>query len=243
MSDVAAELGSSPVVEANTSTARRTRSRTGRTPGSSTTTRSSSTRPRCLPGRLLDLGRLRRGARADHRAQGGRSPAPRHLPARLAVDACRASRSHRLPAPTCRRQLRLPEALLHRARWTCRRRRAARGLGTVTTNKLTYQAQFGKQRAAMMPMGTWYIGDPAHPAEERRRRQVRVGHRAGAAARTRRPPARDNTPVTFADPTGLGINAESRGRRSTTAKAFLAYAAGPAGGQGARRASASPRTH
>ena len=28
---------------------------------------------------------------------------------------------------------------------------------TVTANKLTYQAEFGKQQAAMMPMGTWYV--------------------------------------------------------------------------------------
>jgi len=30
-------------------------------------------------------------------------------------------------------------------------------LGDATSNSLTYQAEFGKQQAAMMPMGTWYI--------------------------------------------------------------------------------------
>jgi multiple sugar transport system substrate-binding protein len=44
--------------------------------------------------------------------------------------------------------------------------------GTATTAKLTYQAQFGKQSAAMMMMGTWYVATllaqtrarPARPA-------------------------------------------------------------------------------
>ena len=39
--------------------------------------------------------------------------------------------------------------------------------GTVTTNKLTYQAEFGKQQAAMMPMGIVVRRDPARAAEVR----------------------------------------------------------------------------
>jgi len=38
-----------------------------------------------------------------------------------------------------------------------------------------------------------------------------------------------NTPVTFGDPTGLGINAKISKGKIANAKAFLAYAAGPAG--------------
>jgi multiple sugar transport system substrate-binding protein len=100
--------------------------------------------------------------------------------------------------------------------------------GTVSTNKLTYQAQFGKQQAAMMPMGTWYIatllkqqgtGDadtfpwgiaPAPQFD---------ASTAGTSA----------TPVTFGDPTGLGINPAISSDKVSAAKAFLEYAAGVQG--------------
>ncbi len=100
--------------------------------------------------------------------------------------------------------------------------------GTVSTNKLTYQAQFGKQQAAMMLMGTWYIatllkqqgtGDadtfpwgiaPAPQFD---------ASTAGTSA----------TPVTFGDPTGLGINPAISSDKVSAAKAFLEYAAGVQG--------------
>jgi multiple sugar transport system substrate-binding protein len=101
-------------------------------------------------------------------------------------------------------------------------------LGDATTNNLTYQAQFGKQQAAMMLMGTWYVatllsqqagGDADRfdwafaPAPQ---------HDASTAGL-------DKTPVTFGDPTGLGINAHLSKGKVAQAKAFLAYAAGPQG--------------
>jgi multiple sugar transport system substrate-binding protein len=77
---------------------------------------------------------------------------------------------------------------------------------TVTTNELTYQAQFGTQKAAMMPMGSWYIG-------------TLVAEQASGAADTfewgiapipqldESTTGTENTPVSFGDPTTMGINA------------------------------------
>ncbi len=72
-----------------------------RTPGSCTTTRTCSTRPGRLPGRHLDLGRLRdRGEAADHRAEGRRARTRSATTSTPGSRRCRASRSPRPPAPT-----------------------------------------------------------------------------------------------------------------------------------------------
>lgn len=100
--------------------------------------------------------------------------------------------------------------------------------GTATTNKLTYQAQFGKQQAAMMVMGTWYIATLL--------RQQAKGDADSFAWGIAPAPQRDagtagtgKTPVTFGDPTGLGINPAIGKEKVAAAKAFLAYAAGERG--------------
>ncbi|HZP52569.1 ABC transporter substrate-binding protein [Actinocrinis sp.] len=100
--------------------------------------------------------------------------------------------------------------------------------GTVSTNKLTYQAEFGKQQAAMMLMGTWYIatllkqqgtGDAdTFPWGMAPAPQFDAST-AGTSA----------TPVTFGDPTGLGINPAISSDKVSAAKAFLEYAAGVQG--------------
>jgi multiple sugar transport system substrate-binding protein len=99
---------------------------------------------------------------------------------------------------------------------------------TVTTNELTYQAQFGTQKAAMMPMGSWYIG-------------TLVAEQASGAADTfewgiapipqldESTTGTENTPVSFGDPTTMGINAGIDESKIATAKDFLKFAAGPEG--------------
>lgn len=95
--------------------------------------------------------------------------------------------------------------------------------GDATTNNLTYQAQFGKQQAAMMLMGTWYIATLRQQQSKGDADRFEWGFapapQTTAAA----------TPVTFGDPTGLGINPEISKEELATAKQFLAYAAGPDG--------------
>ena len=102
-------------------------------------------------------------------------------------------------------------------------------LGTVTTNKLTYQAQFGKQQAAMMPMGTWYVATLLSQAAKGDADKFNWGF-APAPQFDKSTAGIDKTPVTFGDPTGFSINASlSDADKLAVAKAFLEYAAGPEG--------------
>jgi multiple sugar transport system substrate-binding protein len=100
--------------------------------------------------------------------------------------------------------------------------------GDATTNNLTYQAQFGKQQAAMMMMGTWYIAtllkqQAGGEADKFEWGIAPVPQPSASTAGT------SNTPLTFGDPTGLGINPKIAKRKVAAAKAFLTYAAGEQG--------------
>jgi multiple sugar transport system substrate-binding protein len=98
-------------------------------------------------------------------------------------------------------------------------------LGTATTNKLTYQAQFGKQSAAMLLMGTWYIAtllsQQASGDADKFNWAIAPAPQLDASTT-----GTSKVPVTFGDPTGLGINPAIGKNKVAAAKAFLAYAAG-----------------
>ena len=101
--------------------------------------------------------------------------------------------------------------------------------GTASTAKLTYQAQFGKQSAAMLPMGTWYVATLLAQQKSGDANKFNWGI-APAPQADKSTTGTSNTPVTFGDPTGLSLNgAISDGKKITVAKAFLEYAAGPEG--------------
>lgn len=100
--------------------------------------------------------------------------------------------------------------------------------GTVTTNKLTYQAEFGTQRAAMMLMGTWYIATLLSQQASGDANTFPWGI-APAPQRSASTAGTSHTPITFGDPTGLGINPAIDPSKIAAAKEFLAYAAGPQG--------------
>jgi multiple sugar transport system substrate-binding protein len=101
---------------------------------------------------------------------------------------------------------------------------------TSAANQLTYQGEFGKQNAAMMPMGTWFVA-------------TLIAQQASGDADTfewgiapipqvdESTAGTDNTPVTFGDPTGFGINAAIDESKVQAAKDFLAFAAGEKGAQ------------
>jgi multiple sugar transport system substrate-binding protein len=103
--------------------------------------------------------------------------------------------------------------------------------GDATTNNLTYQTQFGKQRAAMMPMGTWYIATLLKQQAAGDADTFEWGI-APAPQPTAATAGTANTPLTFADPTGLGINPKISKDKVDAAKSFLAYAAGEQGAKG-----------
>ncbi|MBW6435646.1 extracellular solute-binding protein [Actinoplanes hulinensis] len=96
--------------------------------------------------------------------------------------------------------------------------------GDATTNSLTYQAQFGKQSAAMMPMGTWYIATLLSQQAKGDADTFEWGI-APAPQATKSTTGTSATPVTFADPTGLGVNPKISESKIEAAKSFLAYAA------------------
>lgn len=100
--------------------------------------------------------------------------------------------------------------------------------GDATTNTLTYQAQFGKQQAAMMVMGTWYMATLRSQQEKGDADKFEWGI-APAPQLTKATTGTSAKPVTFADPTGLGINPKINEKKVEAAKQFLAYAAGPEG--------------
>ncbi len=101
--------------------------------------------------------------------------------------------------------------------------------GTVSTAKLTYQAQFGKQSAAMMTMGTWYVATLLAQQKSGDANKFSWGM-APVPQLDKSTTGTSNTPVTFGDPTGLAINGSlTDGDKAAAAKAFLEYAAGPEG--------------
>lgn len=94
--------------------------------------------------------------------------------------------------------------------------------GTATTNSLTYQSQFGTQKAAMMPMGSWYVATLIA--------QQATGDADtfnwGLAPAPQFDSSTTDVPVTFGDPTGLGINPGIDESKVEAAKAFLAFIGG-----------------
>ncbi|WP_166844458.1 ABC transporter substrate-binding protein [Isoptericola sp. BMS4] len=102
--------------------------------------------------------------------------------------------------------------------------------GTMTTNSLTYQAQFGTQKAAMMPMGSWYVAtlvaqQDSGDADDFAWGMAPIPQADASTTGT------DATPVTFGDPTGLGINPAIDESKVAAAKEFLAFAAGEGGAE------------
>ncbi|MDR0847621.1 MAG: extracellular solute-binding protein [Propionibacteriaceae bacterium] len=94
-------------------------------------------------------------------------------------------------------------------------------LATITTNKLTYQASFGKQHAAMMLMGSWYLATLTA--------QQASGDADtfawGVAPAPQVDASTTSNPVTFGGPTGMAINSKISADKLEAAKAFLAYIA------------------
>jgi multiple sugar transport system substrate-binding protein len=95
---------------------------------------------------------------------------------------------------------------------------------TATANKTTYQAEFGKQDAAMMLMGSWYIATLISQQASGDADKFSWGI-APAPQYDSSTAGTDKTPVTFGDPTGFVINAKIDSAKTAAAKEFLAYAA------------------
>ena len=95
---------------------------------------------------------------------------------------------------------------------------------TSSANQLTYQGEFGKQKAAMLPMGTWYTATLIAQQASGEADDFEWGI-APAPQLDESTTGTDGTPVTFGDPTGFGVNAALDGDKAAAAKQFLAFAA------------------
>ena len=89
----------------------------------------------------------------------------------------------------------------------------------VTTNKLTYQTQFGKQSAAMVLAPASYI--PVLIGQQQSGAAMQFAW--GLAPAPQFDASTLKTPVTFGDPTGLGINANIDPTKLQAAKDFLTF--------------------
>jgi len=95
---------------------------------------------------------------------------------------------------------------------------------TLTANQLTYQGEFGTQKAAMVTMGTWYVATLISQQASGDANDFEWGI-APVPQRDESTAGTDKTPVTFGDPTGFSINANIDDAKTQAAKDFLAYAA------------------
>ncbi len=91
---------------------------------------------------------------------------------------------------------------------------------TSSANSPTYQGEFGKQHAAMLPMGTWYVATLIAQQASGEADSFNWGF----APIPQKDSSTVDNPVTFGDPTGFGINAAIDGSKTAAAKAFLEYA-------------------
>ncbi len=94
---------------------------------------------------------------------------------------------------------------------------------TSSANSPTYQGEFGKQHAAMLPMGTWYVATLISQQKSGEADTFNWGF-APIPQESSKTAGLDNTPVTFGDPTGFGINAAIDPAKAAAAKEFLEYA-------------------
>lgn len=97
---------------------------------------------------------------------------------------------------------------------------------TSSANMLTYQGEFGTQKAAMLPMGTWYVATLIAQQASGEANDFEWGI-APIPQLDASTTGLDATPVTFGDPTGLSINAAIDDGKLDAAKEFLAFAASP----------------
>jgi multiple sugar transport system substrate-binding protein len=93
---------------------------------------------------------------------------------------------------------------------------------TLSTNKLTYQAQWGKQKAAMLIMGSWNISSYLANVKN----GDAVDFKWGIAPVPQVDSSTFSDPVTFGDPTAIGINPAIDASKVDAAKQFLAFVGG-----------------
>jgi multiple sugar transport system substrate-binding protein len=93
---------------------------------------------------------------------------------------------------------------------------------TRATASLTYQSQFGTQKAAMLIMGSWYVA--AYLDQVSKGDAIQFNW--GIAPVPQLTSDTVDAPVTFGDPTAIGINPAIDESKVAAAKKFLAFIGG-----------------
>ena len=98
---------------------------------------------------------------------------------------------------------------------------------TSTSNKVQYQAQFGTEKAAMLPMGTWYAATLVQQQKSGDANDFEWG--MAPIPQSASVKSESGKPITFADPTGLAISAGATDQKLAAAKEFVQWASGEGG--------------
>ena len=96
---------------------------------------------------------------------------------------------------------------------------------TVSSSKTTYQSQFGMQKAALLPMATWYIGQLADQQASGDAQRLEWG----VTVLPQRTRADTKHPKSFGDPTGFAVSGAIGGAKLKVAKDFVKWACGEEG--------------
>ncbi|OZG64261.1 ABC transporter substrate-binding protein [Bifidobacterium eulemuris] len=97
---------------------------------------------------------------------------------------------------------------------------------TAFTTKVQYQSQFGTQKAAMMPMGTWYISSLLKSQKSGDSDDFEWG----LAPIPQNPDGQtSDMPMTFGDPGSFAVSSEISGQELAAAKEFVKWVAGEDG--------------
>lgn len=91
---------------------------------------------------------------------------------------------------------------------------------TSNATKVQYQAQFGTQKAAMLPMGTWFVSTFLSQIQKGDAQKFNWG-----IAPIPQNSKADTTkaPKTFGDPTGMAISSKAKGQKLAAAKEFVKW--------------------
>ena len=108
---------------------------------------------------------------------------------------------------------------------------------TSKTTSVQYQAQFGTEKAAMLPMGTWYALDIVNDQKSGDASEFEWG----MAPIPQNPNSKSSsTPVTFGDPTGLAVSSKASGQKLAAAKEFVKYCSSEKGAKVLAAAAITP---
>ena len=108
---------------------------------------------------------------------------------------------------------------------------------TSFTNKVQYQAQFGTQKAAMMPMGTWYAATLVSQQQSGEAEKFSWGMAPAPQNPDKKLP---KTPITFGSPTSLAVSSKATGQKLAAAKEFVKWATGQGGALELAKLSTTP---